>query len=562
MDSLRERRVRAHGDGHARRDHEQRTAVMRRLCLTLTGISVSLVCGCSSISNIATKDAVRRANLLATLEREPGQSGCQINESPVASTPDNPANDSAPRLQASLDRVRSEKIFGNFALSQPPSPHAEFDEAWRLVELAKSTKEGKLPAEADETERMLLERLPWAGDIGIPRDADAKVQNILMGVVANARLFIGQLANQQGDQPDPLNKLLPPGLGKATMPMSKDQPPAQAGETITVKTFAQSIDAHNRSPFEKLNDLASFRAFHLLALFSAAHVHAILTNPALDPDHNPGKLDAEVRIFNVARYLSAYFDAYFRGGQFVQLTVDDDALSTALTNKLAGPLKQTGVSAAQIKSALKGQVDRVCSGDTNGASVCSGLKLGSTAFVTRAGLSVQFSGVSFSVGNGVSHTYPQVAQFGSQMIRVFVEALFDANGAHPLGMPNSTACQEQLFGKDECLAATQKPDTRLTQIDMLASASEALSQTATGALIRGASAASLNNETVAQMLETLAGVNARKITEKVLFITSDGTLSDGMQCPLTPVPLSIREGDQAPGQSAPAPSVTNAANAQ
>jgi hypothetical protein len=37
-----------------------------------------------------------------------------------------------------------------------------------------------------------------------------------------------------------------------------------------------------------------------------------------------------------------------------------------------------------------------------------------------------------------------------------------------------------------------------------------------GALIRGGNITALNNEAVAEMLETLAGVNARKTTKRVL----------------------------------------------
>jgi len=90
------------------------------------------------------------------------------------------------------------------------------------------------------------------------------------------------------------------------------------------------------------------------------------------------------------------------------------------------------------------------------------------------------------------------------MIRVFVDALFDANGPHPPGVPNSTACDpgNNLFKSDEWVTAGTPDDLRRQQIDMISAGAEALSSSETGVIIRGAGWASL--------LETLVGVNARK----------------------------------------------------
>lgn len=476
-----------------------------------------LVVGCTIVPHepgSGSATAAGAANLIATPSKTPGTvAGCTVQ---ITATGEQ-GGDAATKLVNSLQRVRNQTFFGDLALSAPPTPAAEFDEAWQLVEKAKASKAAKGGAldaamQPDPTENILLALLPWAADTGAK--PDDQQHETISNIAARARTLIGEV----GGKPATLNQLLPPEAKPA------DTATARGGAGVTVKSFSPK----DRSVFEKLTDLASFRAFHLLALMSAAHVHEL----ANDPHTDAAQLDAEVRIFNIARYLSAYFDAYFRGGQFVQTSFDQQAFAASLSTRLAQRLKTSGLTAAQIQPVLLKELGKVCTSPD-----CASLQKGQTSFVTRAGLSVQFSGVTFAVGGGVSHTYPQVSQFGPQMIRVLVEAVYDANGQHPLGMPNSTACQpdQNLFDvKTECLAPNTAPDETLTQIDMLASASEALSQTATGALIRGLSYAALNNEAVAQMLETLAGVNARKITEKVLYIASNrGT------CPLAPVALSI-----------------------
>jgi hypothetical protein len=227
----------------------------------------------------------------------------------------------------------------------------------------------------------------------------------------------------------------------------------------------------------------------------------------------------------------------------------DDQLATSLSDKLAKKLSKTGMTSDQIKSALLGEYSEFCAAHPD-STVCANTKLGALAFVTRSEPTVPFSGISYTPGSGVSPAFPQVAQFGPQLIRVFVEALCDANGLHPLGMPSATACQPdyKLFDvTTECQKPGVALSPSLTAINMLATASEALTQTATGPLIRGANVASLNNEAVTQMPETLASVNARKITEKTLSIAN----SSGQCLPGTPVALLVSASDPAKAAAQP-----------
>jgi hypothetical protein len=504
-------------------------------------------CSSNPLAQAGGPEAAQASQLVATPARDPGSAaGCQAP--PAKSTPQASA-DKAVRLQAALDEVRSETFFGPVGFFKPADPQAAFDEAWTLVAKAKAldaAKQSKAPvpdaSKPDPVEQVLLPLLPWASQTGLK--PDAQLQQRLLTIVNDARGLIDDITHSKAEQ-NGLNALLPPGA----------KPPelitARAGSNVPLKAIEIT---KTRDVFGKLTDLASFRAFHLLALLSAAQIHETLNGKeAVSVE----ALETQVRLFNVARYLSAYFDAYFRGGQFIQFNVDESAFVSALSSNIAGKI-QTGMTAAQIQKLIQPSFDDLCKSVSTKSGAC-GPQLGSTAFVTRSGLSVQFAGISYTLsdksGVGLSHSYPQVSQFGPQMLRIFVEAIFDANGQHLKGAPNSTACQpaQALFNPStECLNASAPADDKLNQIDMLASGAEALATTGTGVLVRGYAMASTNNELLAQMLETLAGVNARKITEKVLYLTSYGAA-----CPIVPVSVRVDTGHS--GEGKPAPATTTAA---
>lgn len=358
----------------------------------------------------------------------------------------------------------------------------------------------------DAVERVLIDKLPnWAGDSNVTMPAlDATIK--AAGETAASDVVAAAASGTQATTPLPGNAalavsagvtLLSLGAGKAA-PLNALLPPeAKAPEEATRNAGAATFDrSDHKSLFQNLQTLQVLRAFHFMTLASAVRLHTMARSGASD-----GDIQTEIRIFNWSRFLSTYFDAYFRGGHFLQVTVNED----------------------KIKS------------------------LASTGFVTRSGMSVQFSGIDYALTIGQSgvslhHTYPQVSQFGPQLVRVFVEAVFDANGLSPMAVSNSTACTEGLFTADECISSDgkDKADEDATQqIDMLASASESLTTAATGAIIRGVNVVALNNETVAQVLETFAGVNARKITEKLVYLTATKNGTAGA-CPARAVTASLK----------------------
>lgn len=455
-------------------------------------------------------------------------------------------------LQSSLQYVRYDSSFIHpigFTAENPPDL---IEEAAKLAEkdIAKTNADenkGVPPVPAnlkpDAVELELFTDLPkWAGKPSTVLPMDNLIRQLgsnanteFKKAVADANFVIELVARHQMDR----SSL----IGQKTGPVLPAQPLPAAGNLGTLVLASISKEEHN-TLLESLLTLASYRTFHVLTLLRAAHLHQMLTPkdgklPSLD------EVSTEVRLFNVARFLSTYFDAYFRGGQFIQFTADQQAISTTLATDLQSRMK-TGLKTADVAKFIDDEFTKLCQGPNN-ASACSA-QLGQTAFVTRAGLSVQFSGISFDVtttkGLGLSHSYPQLSQFGPQLIRVLVEALFDANGLGPLGVPNSTACVEGLFPTKYCLQAGDKnAQQALGEIDLISTATESVTSMATGAAIRGLAVASLNNEAAAQSVETLIGVTARKIMERLLYRASLQT-----SCPIPLPQLQIQTADTTPSK--------------
>ena len=113
-------------------------------------------------------------------------------------------------------------------------------------------------------------------------------------------------------------------------------------------------------------------------------------------------------------------------------------------------------------------------------------------------------------------------------MRVFFEAIYDSHGIIVPAVSSSTVCVEKLWPSEFCLhdvpsaeagakTATPTKSQRVAWVDSYANQVEAVVTAATAELIRGGAWVALNNEAVARAVETTAGVNSRKIAEKVLW---------------------------------------------
>lgn len=239
-------------------------------------------------------------------------------------------------------------------------------------------------------------------------------------------------------------------------------------------------------------------------------------------------------MFDIARYLVAYESAYFRNGHVVAVSFDAKDAASKLVSELPSDVKTVlddKKATPILIKAIGEKLQAVCvtkTDDKKSTCLVAG-SLGAASFVSRSGQSIQFSGVSVSVGEKgelrPNFEYPKVAAFGPQVLRVFVEAIFDAPAPHMYAVATSTACTEGLYLPSECLsdAIAKAPfsnGSTLTNFDVVsridgdAASADAFATSVTGLAIRGANIAALNNEAAADSVQALAGVTLRKTVEK------------------------------------------------
>ena len=302
----------------------------------------------------------------------------------------------------------------------------------------------------------------------------------------------------------------------------------------TDKDTAYSRDDHTTLQ-HAWQHFAGLQPFHLLTLFTADRI--IEKFNSTSPPQDPEQIIGLVRLFNVANFLATYFDAYFGEGQFIQVSLErkpfiDDVITD---------LKRAGGGTIANENELRNALDRACTG--KGTTCFPAGTISTTGFVSLFGDTTQFGEVKIDFGGKAgsplyrpSISRPGVAEFGPQLVRVLVEALADANGPHPAGAPTSTACSgsprlfwdEDTPGRKQCLPTASAEDEAWKRINAVGNATESVVTTGVGAVIRGANMGALNNETIAAVVETFAGVTARKTVQKAMSVcTAERTVNQG-----------------------------------
>ena len=263
--------------------------------------------------------------------------------------------------------------------------------------------------------------------------------------------------------------------------------------------------------------------------------------------------------FNTGRLLMAYFSAYFRGGYFYQLGINTKDVNDALTKRANDLIKQACKKAGHPDDALCQNLETTVGTDIQNATTqwCKSVGaasddecfvtpvLGQQGLMTRYGMNVQFAGIVADVGIGgnlkSTLTYPKAKEFAPQLVRVFLEATFDANGPIVPATSNSTACVSKIYPSTLCFASSDtSPATtnkNVACVDHFATQAEASVAAMTSSLVRGVWAASLNNEALADTIETASGVIARKATEKALWPYYD--VPSGAHCDTDSAPLVV-----------------------
>jgi hypothetical protein len=424
-----------------------------------------------------------------------------------------------------------------------------------------STLQSKAPAAAavpavaaapTTVQEELSRRIPWLS--GYPRalansnsSETAKASLKLVSLVGGKHAaLVAPASDAAASQPAAMEPEVAPAA--AASGAVTDNAPA----TIHTGTrFSMSDHTDLEQAWQKLSGL---EPFHVLTLLAAHRIIADLDHPTPSPLTDQAafaKLVAEVRLFNIADFLATYFDAYFRNGEFFSITVTQ----TAFVNGAIDELKTAAGGTLPDEAALRAALTKACSSN---AKACLSLgSVSSTGFVSLFGDTTQFGAVQVNF-NGQpnrpvwkpSVSRPEVSQFGPDMVRVLVEAIADANGPHPAGAPTATACQTvnnaKLFIDDDtpgkpsqCFAQASAETADWQRTSIVGNAAESVITAGVGAAIRSIGPAALNNETIASVLETLAGVTARKAVQTTMARCESAPAAAGKQ--IQPVQIGVVE---------------------
>ena len=157
----------------------------------------------------------------------------------------------------------------------------------------------------------------------------------------------------------------------------------------------------------------------------------------------------------VAKFVMAYFKAYFRAGKVFQAQLKTDEPAQASVDAIPADVKMTDDQKRQVRKVIASTIQTICKeGGDSGCLLTSAL--GKEAFVTRSGSTIQFEGITLALGYGQSFQaawdYPRSKEFAPQMIRVLVEGVFDARLPYVPAAATATACNAKLYPDNRCLS--------------------------------------------------------------------------------------------------------------
>ena len=226
---------------------------------------------------------------------------------------------------------------------------------------------------------------------------------------------------------------------------------------------------------------------------SAVEALGMATRIGVQSNFNSSNMSAsDLNSLEVARKRSLVFEyltAYFRDGLIFDITVD--------------------LSDSEL-------LQQVCQGDPENCFTFA--KTGEKSFVTKYGQSHSFPAVSVKinpVSSGVISTNKIDRKDAiTDIARVVIEASFDSATNSP-GVATSTLCAVR---KERCL---NEDDPSQVAAAMYATSegnrAESIATGLTSMLVRGGWLFSLNNETLADVIEVSVGVGARKTAEEVAY---------------------------------------------
>jgi len=233
---------------------------------------------------------------------------------------------------------------------------------------------------------------------------------------------------------------------------------------------------------------------------------------------------------------AAYFKAYFRNGEIFEVKFDSSGLQQTLIDTIKKELEEHGGNAdgqlidkltKEIESVNQQFQDKLCKkGASDGSCTVLGA-IGEQTFVTRAGKSYGFPGVSATfdptANKKVSTNKLQTNSILEDLLRVLIEATGDAKDPVP-GVPNSTLCKELgVTAAMEAQVCAQEGDKQIQHVNDVGDATEAGTAQVVSVVVRGGWLFSLNNEAIADSLTVGISVGMRKFAERVAYEQAKGT---------------------------------------
>jgi hypothetical protein len=266
-----------------------------------------------------------------------------------------------------------------------------------------------------------------------------------------------------------------------------------AQDSITVVFDEKQIDDY----MQLVEQVTSQHGWDSLAFVADQHMKQVATEEA-------------AAFANETNLIAAYMKAYFRAGKFVTITLNDIKLKEALKSSL-------GIEdPASIYQLLFGNL---FTPDPQGNGQVFG-SIGKVAFVARGGDSYQFPAIqptlNVTAARPLQMSKIDFIAVGSDLVRVLLEAILDAEFRVP-GVTNSTGVEEKVLQDFNQLTPKPITEDQFGVVEQVSKAVEGGVSSAVGRVVRGVGMFSLNNESLATLIETFAGVALKKVSEKVCW---------------------------------------------
>ncbi len=271
---------------------------------------------------------------------------------------------------------------------------------------------------------------------------------------------------------------------------------------------------------QDLEDATRFDAFHTIyTKLDQAEKKLESKAPALS-DAEKSQLASLKVGKRMAAYIVSYTKAYFRDGEFASVVLDLSQLENAIATRLKTSFPELTLDAQQLNTLVK----KLAAGlSQEGGKYRLIGKISETSFKTRGGADYKFPAITATLNPGsrefITVSKVDFVAVGGDMIRVFLEAVGDALAGVP-GVSDATGCKIQdlrLPVFDPNNQATNLTVEEFGNVNSYASNVEGVVGSVIGRVIRGVSWFSLNNESVAVLIETAVGVMAKKASEKLIW---------------------------------------------